>query len=125
MAWSGPSRVRLWQRPGVSGMVACGKAATSIASNEKPGCAFRPSRSETVRTPGGRSAGELLEAVGAKGMEVGGAYVFEGHANVIAARDGARSSDILALAGILRSKVKSRFGVVLEPEIRGLEFGEE
>ena len=67
----------------------------------------------------------LLEAVGAKGMEVGGAYVFKGHANVIAARDGARSSDILALAGILRAKVKSRFGVVLEPEICGLEFGEE
>ena len=74
---------------------------------------------------GGKAAGELLEAVGAKGMEVGGAYVWQGHANVIAARDGARSSDILALAGILRSKVKSRFGVVLEPEIRGLEFGEE
>ena len=102
---------------------AAGDAAGFLARRAK----FPPRCCGSVfkNPPGGRAAGELLEAVGAKGMEVGGAYVFEGHANVIAARDGARSSDILALAGILRSKVKSRFGVVLEPEIQGLEFGEE
>ncbi|MBR7180840.1 MAG: hypothetical protein IKD42_04440 [Kiritimatiellae bacterium] len=69
---------------------------------------------------GGKTAGELLEAAGAKGMRVGGAYVWEGHANVIAAGDGANSSDILALVWILREKVRFRFGVSLEPEVSGL-----
>jgi len=73
------------------------------------------------KNPPGDFAGRLLEGVGAKGLSVGGAYVWEGHANVIAARDGATSSDILALARILRERVFHRFGVTLSAEIRGLD----
>ena len=72
------------------------------------------------KNPPGDFAGRLLEAVGAKGLRVGGAYVWEGHANVIAAEEGANSSDILALARLLRLRVKERFGIELEPEIQGL-----
>lgn len=74
------------------------------------------------RNPPGGFAGRLLEAVGAKGMRVGGAYVWEGHANVIVAGETATSSDILALAGLMRDRVRYRLGVVLEPEIKGLIF---
>ena len=74
------------------------------------------------KNPPGDHAGRLLEAVGAKGMRVGGAYVWEGHANVIAADDGATSSDILALARLVRERVRLRLGVALEPEIAGLAF---
>ncbi len=73
------------------------------------------------KNPPGDFAGRLLEAVGAKGLSVGGAYVWEGHANVIAARDGATSSDILALARIMRERVFHRYGVRLSAEIRGLD----
>lgn len=72
------------------------------------------------KNPPGESAGRLLESVGAKGMSVGGAYVWEGHANVIAVRDGAMSSDVLALAQLLRERVQLRLGVALEYEIAGL-----
>ena len=65
-------------------------------------------------------AGRLLESVGAKGMRVGGAYVWQEHANVIVAGDGATSSDILALARMMAAAVRDRFGIVLEPEICGL-----
>lgn len=83
-----------------------------------------PARScgSVFKNPPGDHAGRLLESVGAKGMRVGGAYVWEGHANVIAAGDGATSSDILALARLVRERVRLRLGVALEPEIRGLEF---
>ena len=54
-------------------------------------------------------------------MRVGGARVWEGHANVIVAEDGAVSSDILALAQLMRLRVLRRFGVALEFELTGCE----
>lgn len=73
------------------------------------------------KNPPGDHAGRLLEAAGAKQLRVGGAYVWQDHANVIAAGDGATSSDILALASLCRNAVFHRFGVLLEPEIDGLD----
>ena len=45
-----------------------------------------------------------------------------GHANVIVSGEGATPSDFLALACIMRDKVFFRFGVKLEPEVKGLEI---
>jgi len=66
-------------------------------------------------------AGKLLEEAGCKSLRVGGAYVWEGHANVIVAGEGCTSSDILAVARLMAARVRNRFGIALEPEIRGLE----
>ena len=71
--------------------------------------------------PGEKTAGELLDAAGAKSMRVGGAKVWEEHANVIVAEDGATSSDILALARLMARAVQFKCGISLQPEIRGLE----
>ena len=69
------------------------------------------------KNPPGDYAGRLLEAVGAKGLRVGGAYVWDGHANVIVRGEGATASDVLALARLMRNRVFFRFGVLLEPEV--------
>jgi UDP-N-acetylmuramate dehydrogenase len=55
-------------------------------------------------------------------MKVGGARVWENHANVIVAEEGCTSSDILALARLMYCAVREKFNVNLEPEIRGLEM---
>jgi UDP-N-acetylmuramate dehydrogenase len=68
-----------------------------------------------------KSAGRLLEEAGAKEMKVGGARVWENHANVIVAGEGCTSSDILALARLMHSAVREKFNINLQPEIRGLE----
>ena len=73
------------------------------------------------KNPPGDFAGRLLEAVGAKGLRVGGAFVWEGHANVIVRGEGATGSDVLALQRIMRNKVFFRFGVRLESEVRGVD----
>ncbi len=65
-------------------------------------------------------AGKLLEETGCKSLRVGGAYVWQEHANVIVAGDGCTSSDILALARLMAARVRNRFGIELVPEIRGL-----
>ena len=67
-------------------------------------------------------AGKLLEEAGAKAMHVGGARVWENHANVIVADEGCTSSDILALARLMARAVFFRTGLQLEAEIRGLEI---
>ena len=96
---------------------ASGEAADFIARRRR----FPPRCCGSVfKNPPGDAAGRLLEAVGAKGMRVGGAFVWEEHANVIAAGPDATSSDILALAEMLRARVALRFGVALEYEICGL-----
>ncbi len=72
------------------------------------------------KNPPNDFAGRLLEAVGAKDLAVGGARVWAEHANVIYATDDCTSSDILALARLMRERVRHRFNITLEPEICGL-----
>ena len=82
-----------------------------------------PSRccGSVFKNPPGEVAGRLLEAAGAKALRVGGAKVWEEHANVIVAEEGCTSSDILALARLMACAVLHRFNIHLEPEIRGLQ----
>ena len=72
------------------------------------------------KNPPGDYAGRLLESCGFKGFRVGGAFVWQEHANVIVAGDGCTSSDILALSKIMRNAVLCRFGIELRPEIAAL-----
>jgi UDP-N-acetylmuramate dehydrogenase len=65
-------------------------------------------------------AGRLLEEVGAKRMAVGGARVFEKHANIIVNTGSAMSDDIRKLADLLKKKVYEKFGVKLQEEITQL-----
>ena len=73
------------------------------------------------KNPDGDFAGRLLEEAGAKELRVGGAYVWSEHANVIVRGEGATSSDVLALARLMRNLVFYRFGVRLEPEVCGVQ----
>jgi UDP-N-acetylmuramate dehydrogenase len=59
----------------------------------------------------------LLDKVGAKGMRVGDAEVFSGHANFIINRGKATSRDVRELAVLLREKVRERFEVELREEV--------
>lgn len=82
---------------------------------------FPPGTKGSVfKNPPGDHAGRLLELAGCKGLRVGGAYVWENHANVIVSGDGANASDFLALARIMHNRVLFRFGVDLQPEVCGL-----
>lgn len=62
-------------------------------------------------------AGRLLEEAGAKAMTVGGAGVFEKHANMIVNRGGATAADVLALADMMKAAVRAKFGRELEEEV--------
>lgn len=70
------------------------------------------------KNPPGDYAGRLLEEVGAKGMQVGGARVSSKHANFIQNTGCATAEDVWLLMKKLRQMVMDRFGVQLESEIR-------
>lgn len=68
----------------------------------------------------GRSAGQLLEAAGCRGLSVGGARFSPKHANFVENAGDATTADVLAVMAEGRRRVKERFGVELEPEVRVL-----
>jgi UDP-N-acetylenolpyruvoylglucosamine reductase len=66
----------------------------------------------------GRSAGQLLDAAGCRGLAVGGARLSPKHANFVENTGKATTADILGVMAAARRKVYDRFGVVLEPEVQ-------
>jgi len=68
----------------------------------------------------GRTAGQLLEAAGCRGLQVGGARFSEKHANFVENRGDATTADVVALMAEGRRRVRERFGVTLRPEVQAL-----
>jgi UDP-N-acetylenolpyruvoylglucosamine reductase len=68
----------------------------------------------------GRSAGQLLEAAGCRGLRIGGAGFSAKHANFVENRGDATTADVIAVMAEGRHRVKERFGVELEPEVQSL-----
>jgi UDP-N-acetylmuramate dehydrogenase len=68
----------------------------------------------------GRSAGQLLEAAGCRGLAHGGARFSAKHANFVENTGEASTADVLALMAEGRRRVKEKFGIELEPEVQVL-----
>lgn len=81
------------------------------------GCSFK--------NPDGESAGRLLERCGCKGMVSGDAVVSDKHANFILNRGSAAAEDILSLVLSCQRRVFERTGILLEPEIKFLGWGQD
>lgn len=108
-----------WDTAKLDAAKAEGKAADYLSRRSKfPAGTF----GSVFKNPPGDFAGRLLEEAGTKEMRVGGAYVWDRHANVIVRGNDAAPSDVLALASLMRNRVKFRFGVTLEPEVCGLHL---
>jgi UDP-N-acetylenolpyruvoylglucosamine reductase len=68
----------------------------------------------------GRSAGQLLDAAGARGLQRGGARLSPKHANFVENAGEATTADVLAVMAAARRLVHERFGLSLEPEVQVL-----
>jgi len=86
------------------------RKATQDLSRPSAGCVFR--------NPEGDSAGRLIDLCALKNKRVGDACVSSKHANFILNLGQGRASDVLKLMDVLREKVKDRFNITLEPEIK-------
>jgi UDP-N-acetylmuramate dehydrogenase len=77
-----------------------------------------PTWGSTFRNPPGDHAGRLVEAAGLKGRRLGNAMWSDLHANFVVNLGGATARDCLALIRMARERVRERFGVELELEVR-------
>jgi UDP-N-acetylmuramate dehydrogenase len=68
----------------------------------------------------GRTAGQLLDAAGCRGLRVGGASFSSKHANFIENHGEATTADVVALMAFGRRRVQERFGIALQAEVQTL-----
>jgi UDP-N-acetylmuramate dehydrogenase len=68
----------------------------------------------------GRTAGQLLDAAGCRGLRIGDAAFSAKHANFVENRGEATTAEVIELMAEGRRRVQERFGVVLEPEVQAL-----
>jgi UDP-N-acetylmuramate dehydrogenase len=76
-----------------------------------------PSAGSTFRNPPGDSAGRLIESLGLKGRERGGATVSEKHANFVVNNRKGTAADVRGLVDEVAAAVERETGTVLEPEV--------
>jgi UDP-N-acetylmuramate dehydrogenase len=74
------------------------------------------------RNPEPQKAGQLIESLGLKGLQIGGAAVSELHANFIVNLGDATAADIEALIHAVQRRVRDGHGLELQPEVRRLGF---
>ena len=82
-----------------------------------------PSAGSVFKRPVGYYAGKLIEDVGLKGYQIGGAAVSEKHAGFIINKGNATCDDVLALIHYIQDTVKEKNNVILECEIRHIGRG--
>jgi UDP-N-acetylmuramate dehydrogenase len=87
------------------------RKSSQPTSAPSAGCFFK-------NPSGNRTAGELIDKAGLKGISVGGAAVSAKHANFIINTGNASADDILALMRIVQARVSEKFRIELEPEVR-------
>jgi UDP-N-acetylmuramate dehydrogenase len=76
----------------------------------------------TFANPPGDYAGRLIEAVGLKGVAVGGARVSELHGNFFINEDNASALDFLTLMAMARVRVRKAHQIELRPEVSFVGF---
>lgn len=78
-----------------------------------------PSAGSVFRNPTNMYAGRLIEDVGLKGKNIGGAYISEKHANFIVNKNNATGKDIVHVINKIKDKVYEKYNVelILEQEI--------
>ncbi len=70
------------------------------------------------KNPPGQSAGKLIEKAGLKGLSINGGMVSKQHANFIINFDKAKAKDVLELVSLIKKKIKEKFNIKLEEEIK-------
>ncbi|GMO31385.1 MAG: UDP-N-acetylmuramate dehydrogenase [Termitinemataceae bacterium] len=65
----------------------------------------------------GKSAGQIIDELGLRGIQIGGAQIAPWHGNFIINLGGASSADIAALVTLAKENAQTKLGITLEPEI--------
>jgi UDP-N-acetylmuramate dehydrogenase len=92
--------------------------AREVTEKRRSALPKQPNAGSIFKNPPGRFAGKLLEECCLKGRRIGGAEISPVHANVIVNLGGATAKDVKALMDEMKTAVKEKFGIDLQPEIQ-------
>ena len=76
----------------------------------------------TFKNPKGYKSWKLIDKAGCRGLQIGGAQISEKHCNFMINRNKAKATDLIKLGEEVRCKVKEKFDIYLDWEIK--KFGE-
>ena len=76
-----------------------------------------PSAGSVFRNPENHQAWSLIDGIGYRGKQIGGAQVSEKHVNFIINKDNATGTDFLELVSDIKVKVKDKYGIELHMEV--------
>lgn len=79
------------------------------------GCVFKNDYTSGI------SAGKLIDDAGLKGFAVGGAQIYDKHANFIINKKNAKAVDVKRIISEVQKKVEEKNGIRLEPELRVID----
>ncbi|MEE8638031.1 MAG: UDP-N-acetylmuramate dehydrogenase [Candidatus Margulisiibacteriota bacterium] len=77
-----------------------------------------PNCGSVFKNPRGDFAGRLIEEAGCKGMRFGDAQISAKHGNFIVNLGDAKAKDVIKLMTGIQKRVKDKFKILLEPEIK-------
>ncbi|MBM5784500.1 MAG: UDP-N-acetylmuramate dehydrogenase [Cyanobacteria bacterium K_DeepCast_35m_m1_288] len=80
----------------------------------------QPSCGSVFRNPEPDKAGQLIEALGLKGLSIGGAQVSPIHANFIVNTGAATATEIDQLIGAVQQRIQAAHGITLHTEVKRL-----
>jgi UDP-N-acetylmuramate dehydrogenase len=80
----------------------------------------QPSCGSVFRNPEPKKAGQLIEALGLKGLSIGGAQVSPIHANFIVNTGAATAAEIDQLINAVQQRIQAAHGITLHTEVKRL-----
>ena len=113
------TKVTFRLQPGDPEQIAAKMEELAIRRREKQPLEY-PSAGSTFKRPEGHFAGQLIMEAGLRGYSVGGAKVSEKHCGFIINTGKATAEDVKDVIWEVQRRVKERFHVELEPEIKFL-----
>ena len=78
----------------------------------------KPSAGSVFKNPNIGPAGKLIDELGLKGIEAGDAKISELHGNFITNENMANSEDVIYLINTIRQKIKDKYDIDIELEIK-------
>ena len=113
------TKVTFRLQPGDPQEIAAKMEELAIRRREKQPLEY-PSAGSTFKRPEGHFAGQLIMEAGLRGYSVGGAKVSDKHCGFIINTGNATAEDVKDVIWEVQRRVKERFHVDLEPEIKML-----
>ncbi|MFZ9974282.1 MAG: UDP-N-acetylmuramate dehydrogenase, partial [Vulcanococcus sp.] len=96
------------------------RTSTNLHSRTSTQPYQQPSCGSVFRNPEPNKAGQLIEAMGLKGLSIGGAQVSPIHANFIVNTGAATAAEIDQLINAVQQRIQAAHGITLHTEVKRL-----